>query len=249
MHQFIHVVAGVFIASLMLELLSRLLTAGFIPTPEPGSTFAPNANENRAALTYYQCFEGCGIVHFAADGARITGNPLMAGAPTGVIIGDSFSEAWQVHDEDIAGAVVERIARARGTALNIREYGWGGASVPVYVAVAAAILRALRPEWVAVVLNPSDLGVSGLHNERYWGADIAPDGSLKLYEKPDSDRLASQAGVATTAVRAARKAMARSRFLFLCVKRIQETVREGTARHPPAHRARTPLQHKPRSGR
>jgi hypothetical protein len=146
----------------------------------------------------------------------------------GVIVGDSFSEAYQVSDTAIAASQVERIARRAHRAINVRQYGWSGVSVPVYVAIARNLIDTLTPDWVTVLLNTSDLGVSGLSDSLYWQGKLDPRGGLTLNEISESKRISEH----STAWRAARAAMQRSVVSFLIVKKLQEIL----APEPPARK-------------
>src|SRR5688572_17577841 len=73
-------------------------------------------------------FEGIATSHFSASGARLTGNPPLAGASVGVVLGDSYVEARQLPDRATIGSHVEQLARGAGQPLNIRQYGFSGAS-------------------------------------------------------------------------------------------------------------------------
>jgi len=104
-----------------------------------------------------QYHEGISVSHFSPAHARLTGATWVPGAPVGVVLGDSYIEAKQIGDSETIGAVVERAARQSGAPLNVRQYGWSGASVPQYLAVAPYILKRWNPRWVAITLNEGDL--------------------------------------------------------------------------------------------
>src|SRR5207302_604247 len=124
------------------------------------------------------------------DGSRVTGDQWLQPASLGVIVGDSFSESYQVSDDAIAASRVEHIARKEGKRINVRQYGWSGTSVPVYVAIAPNLLNTLTPAWVTVLLNISDLGASGLTDSLYWQGRIDRHGELILKEISETKRLA-----------------------------------------------------------
>jgi hypothetical protein len=132
-------------------------------------------------------FEGLSCAHFEADGlgeieTRLTGNPRLSGAAEGMIIGDSHVVAYAVRDKDTMGSVVERLSRAAGRPLNVRQYGWRGASSPTFLASAESLLRAGSPSWVAVVLNFYNIGVNALVARGGWRMEVAPDYSFHLID-------------------------------------------------------------------
>ncbi len=224
---------GTLCAVVFLELLSRQLTSnlGSLERPSPAASFKPDPAAVEETYKVRWCSEGCATSHFSRDGARVTQNPILSGAPTAVILGDSHVEALQVADGQITASVLERLARGEGNRINVREYGWSAASVPVYVAIAPWIVAALQPAWVAIVLTRNDLGSAALEESRYWRARLDRDGEMRIFEISDEDRLSSKTGVAASAVRITRALMRRSTLLFLLVKKTQEIVesRRGPA--------------------
>jgi hypothetical protein len=117
--------------------------------------------------------------HFSPSRARLTGNPPIADAPTGVILGDSHVEAVEVSDRQTMGSLLERSLRDQGLNFNVRQYGWFGADIPKYVLVAPEVIHVWDPAWVVVVLSADDLGPNLLtgsirlvqHSDGIWGAE------------------------------------------------------------------------------
>jgi hypothetical protein len=131
--------------------------------------------------------EGFANAHFEPDGLgtygnRLTGNPVLAGAPELVVLGDSHVIAQAVRDEETMGAVIERLSRAQGHPLNVRQYGWSSANAPTFLAVAPSLLKARHPSWVVVVLNAANIGVNALTTRQNWRMEMAPDGSVRLID-------------------------------------------------------------------
>jgi hypothetical protein len=111
---------GIVGAVLAMELGLRLFaSAQGPPTPniEVDSLFADT-------LVRRQLEEGVSLARFSVAGARLTGNASIAGAPTVVLLGDSYVVAAAVVDEQTMGSYLERNARAAGVSLNVRQYGW-----------------------------------------------------------------------------------------------------------------------------
>jgi hypothetical protein len=141
-------------------------------------------------------FEGLSTAHFEDDGLgevgnRLTGNSWLSGAPEGMIIGDSHVVAYAVRDEETMGAMVERLSRAAGQRLNVRQYGWHGANAATFLASSESLLRTRNPAWVAVVLNSYNVGVNALASSGGWHMEVAPDYSFRLID----DRLLAHQGL------------------------------------------------------
>jgi hypothetical protein len=130
--------------------------------------------------------EGLSVAHFEADGLgqlgnRLTGNPPLSGAIEGLIVGDSHVAAQAVRDEQTMGAVIERLSRAAGRPLNVRQYGWPSANAPTFLAGAESLLRRRNPAWVAVVLNAYNVSTQ-VTTSGDWRIESAPDDSFRLIE-------------------------------------------------------------------
>jgi hypothetical protein len=117
-------------------------------------------------LVRKQYDEGVSVFRFSRGGARATGNLPMTNAPVVVILGDSYVVAEAVEDDETMGSRLERTARAAGMAINIRQYGWSGASPSRYLMVAGAVLHRWNPPDVIIVLSDNDLDFNALWNAR-----------------------------------------------------------------------------------
>jgi hypothetical protein len=120
--------------------------------------------------------------------------------------------------------VLERTARAGGVPLEVRQYGFSGAAAPSYVAIAPQLLADWDPAWVAVVLDPGDLGNTPLDMASGWRMTIRPDLSIELVRVPPLQRSPLR--------RAAETWIDRSSLARLLERRTAEIVR--TARLMPA---------------
>jgi hypothetical protein len=130
--------------------------------------------------------EGFSVAHFEPDGLgtygnRLTGNPPLPGAPEGLIVGDSHVIAQAVRDQETMGAVIERLSRAAGRPLNVRQYGWSSAKAPTFLGSAELLLQARNPTWVAVVIN-SFFSVHALSVSRNWRMELGPGDSYRLID-------------------------------------------------------------------
>jgi hypothetical protein len=167
-------VAGILAAALLFELGLRPFVAGWNQSEGPVRTIR----------NYY---EGFSVAHFEPDGLgtygnRLTGNPRLADALEGLILGDSHVVAEAVRDQETMGAVVERLSRDSGHPLNVRQYGWTSANAPTYLASAEPLLHARNPAWVVVILNAANIGPYALTTTQNWRMEIASDGSFRLID-------------------------------------------------------------------
>jgi hypothetical protein len=171
-----HCAVGVLSAGLLFELGLR---------PFVADAYLPGSFPVRTIQNYY---EGLAVAHFEPDGLgqlgnRLTGNQPLSGAHEGLIVGDSHVVAYSVRDPDTIGAVIERLSRASGQPLNIRQYGWPGANAGTFLAAANSLLQARNPAWVAVLLNPYNIGVNALTSHD-WRMEVASDYSVRLLHGP-----------------------------------------------------------------
>src|SRR4051812_21260617 len=104
-----------------------------------------------------QLDEGIAEASFSMGGARLTGNQELSNAPTVVLLGDSYVVAREVGDAQTTGAWIERLARSDGWKVNVRQYGWRGATPAQYIASAPDVIGRWRPEQVVVLLSIDDL--------------------------------------------------------------------------------------------
>jgi hypothetical protein len=111
-----------------------------------------------SAVTRRQLDEGISVAHFSVNGARLTGHAPILDGPVAIILGDSYVMAREVSDDQTMGGQLERIARSNGIPLNVRQYGWWGASAAQYILMAPTI----RKRWgddsqVIIALSENDL--------------------------------------------------------------------------------------------
>lgn len=137
-------------------------------------------------MTSRQLEEGIAESHFSSAGARLTGNRPIAGAPVIVVLGDSHVVAREVSDGETMGAWIERLARSEGRPVNVRQYGWRGASPPQYLLVADDVRRRWNPEHVVVVLDGDDLGPDPL-NRRFPRMRIGKNDAVEIVRAGDEN--------------------------------------------------------------
>ena len=137
-------------------------------------------------VTTRQLEEGIAESNFSSAGARLTGNPALTGAPVVVLLGDSHVVAREISDGATMGAWVERLARRDNYVLNVRQYGWRGASPPQYLLVSRDVLKRWNPVQVVVILDGDDLGADPL-NRQFPRMRIGSDDAVEIVQSPDSD--------------------------------------------------------------
>jgi len=175
----IRTAVGTLTALAAIELGLRLFVSpNAPPTPDipHDALFAPS-------VTTRQFDEGLGVARFTVTGARITGNTPLDDASTIVLLGDSFVAAREVDDSVTAGSRLERMARAAGLRVNVRQYGWRGASPPQYLVAARAIRARWDPARVVVLLSNDDLDDHVLAGQ-YPRMRVARNGSVLLVAGP-----------------------------------------------------------------
>jgi hypothetical protein len=163
------------------EVLLRCVSS---PNPPP----LPHVQRDHGGgivLTTREIEEGIAVAHFSQAGARLTGNPPIPGGPAAVIVGDSYVVAQAVADRETMGAQLERIARDASVPLNVRQYGWSGASPAQYLLSA----REIRARWsaapVIIELSDNDLDFNTL-TVASPRVRVLPNGRLRVIGKSAS---------------------------------------------------------------
>jgi hypothetical protein len=99
--------------------------------------------------------EGNGTGHYVEDGVR--GGGLTWDGPTVLVVGDSFTEALHVDDEDTFVARAAKMLHSKGANMRLLNLGIAGQRTPSYVELADAYVTRFTPAWTVVVLNGEDL--------------------------------------------------------------------------------------------
>jgi len=125
-------------------------------------------------------------------------------------MGDSFVEALQLNDSETMGAVVERLAQAANP-VNVRQYGFPGASPPKYALEGTDVLRLWNPRMVAVIANANGFRTAAL--DTHWTKAQIHGRSL-LIQPVEPDRLTLPAKVWLAMRRSALFEIVTSRFVL-----------------------------------
>ncbi|MGC4079577.1 MAG: hypothetical protein QM702_21550 [Rubrivivax sp.] len=98
--------------------------------------------------------EGNGTGHYDATGVRRAGGGQ---GPTVLVVGDSFTEALHVDDDETFVARAESEAQRAGAPCRLLNVGIAGERTPIYVEHAPVYLARYSPSWTVVVLDSGDL--------------------------------------------------------------------------------------------
>lgn len=164
-------VAGIVLALLFAEISLRPW-AGQLYRFDAQPVSLDRRNSDVRTVRFYD--EGIATTHFTPSRARLTGAHDVPGAPYIVVLGDSFVEALQVNDSQTMGSEVIRQAQKQGLAVNVRQYGWSGASPPKYALEAPAIQQLWSPSMVVVVANTDDFTPEALNT--HWTQTVIQNG-------------------------------------------------------------------------
>jgi hypothetical protein len=100
--------------------------------------------------------EGCGISHWNADGVRSRTKSPAKGKPI-LAVGDSFTEAYQVNDNEVFTTILENKLRTRGINSTVLNLGVSGGALPHYIVSAKEHMEKFSPQWTVVQLCDWDL--------------------------------------------------------------------------------------------
>jgi hypothetical protein len=159
---------------------------GLRPFASPQGPPTPNVEADSLfgdTLVRRQLDEGVSMARFSVAGARLTGNASIPLAPTVVLLGDSYVVAASVADEHTMGSYLERNARADGVWLNVRQYGWSGASPSRYLLEADTVIRRWNPTDVIIALSDNDLDRNVLY-EASPRLRVHSSGDLEILPAP-----------------------------------------------------------------
>jgi hypothetical protein len=171
------VVAGVIACELVLRV--------FVTPGVPARPDIVADSFGTVAVARRQIEEGVATSHFSPSGARLTGNPALRAQPPVLILGDSYVEAEQVPDHHTMGARLETLARANGSPIDVRQFGWMGASPAQYILTAPEVREKWKPGHVFIVLSANDFDHNGLLlAEPRFRVEV--DGTLRILGGPIS---------------------------------------------------------------
>lgn len=140
--------AGIALSLLTFEAAFRLLLFGSVDRDPV--THAP------IAIGIHRLGEGFGVSHRDERGIRLSPHG-RANGPQVLVIGDSYTDAFQVDDDEAYTAIAEAILGG-SKPVRLLNAGAAGASPADYVTEAASYHRQIQPAWAVIQLNADDLG-------------------------------------------------------------------------------------------
>lgn len=141
-------VAGIGLALLTFEAAFRLLLFGSVSRdPVTGA---------QVVTGRHRIDEGFGVSHRDSRGIRLSPHGCSH-CPQVLVIGDSYTDAFQVNDDEVFTAAAESML-AGSKPVRLLNAGAAGSSPADYLVQAASYLRRIQPAWVVIELNADDLG-------------------------------------------------------------------------------------------
>lgn len=120
--------------------------------------------------------EGFSVTHINALGMR-NGDiqPKATGVYRVLMLGDSFTEGYQVGDSHTFSALTEHtLQRKFGAGIEVVNGGRSGGSPAYYIHLADFYRERISPDFVVVQLDQGDFTVDLLNSNKYFA--VAPDG-------------------------------------------------------------------------
>ncbi len=139
----------------ILGLGSALLTVNLIAMRTYNLPSAPNpvfGDVHEPGRQFRQEIEGDGSGVWTSNCVRRAALPASSNKPVLLILGDSYTEAIQVQDEDHFAHLLEK----RLGSVPVLAVGRAGYSVADYVAGAATFKRLFKPAWVVIQVGAGD---------------------------------------------------------------------------------------------
>jgi lysophospholipase L1-like esterase len=149
-------VCGIALALITFEAAFRLLLFGRVDR-DP-------ITHRYIATGIHRIGEGFGVSHRDDRGIRLSPYGCSS-CPQVLIIGDSYTDAFQVNDDKAYPAVAEAML-ASSRPVRLLNAGAAGASPADYLVQAANYLRRFQPAWVIIELNADDLGPDAFHPDQ-----------------------------------------------------------------------------------
>jgi hypothetical protein len=173
---------GVVLSLLTASLLAmRVYNRQFSFDPVFGYVYRPNH-------TVYSSVEGHGSALYMDHGVRRRTAWQPGGVPPIMVLGDSFTEAHQVNDNEVFTELLGRTLQSQGINNPVLNFSKSGYSVADYVALASNIQAVFRPTWVVIQVREDDFAAGAWQTDRRHFALGADRRTLTLEEPPSVDR-------------------------------------------------------------
>lgn len=140
-------IAGAFLACVAMEVLVRqAITLSYREVPGFGYV--------RSSVLYR--LEGKGRSNWTIYSLRRAAPPDPK-RPSVLLLGDSYTEAFMVDDEEVVSTLVEAQLQHEGVAVQVLNSSYSGASPAEYVAQSDYYRKTFSPRWTVIVLQDDDL--------------------------------------------------------------------------------------------
>jgi len=165
---------------------SRVYNMGYTFDPDFGFIYHPG-------YTVYSSIEGNGSAHYVQHGIRRKKewNPTEP-API-IVLGDSFTEAHQVSDDEVYTDLLEQALVKSGIHNQVLNLANSGNSAADYIASAPQVLSFFKPAWVVVQVMDDDFTSDAWQiGKRHFSSD-ASGKTLKIVSEPALENSQSKA--------------------------------------------------------
>lgn len=135
--------------------------------------------------------EGYGITHYGEDG-EVAGSSSVASSDV-IVLGDSFTQAMQVMDNEKYTTVAEKILQKEGLSIRVHNYGASGLCLSDYTYFADnlnTLLPQLKPEILVVQISLNDINDNPFVDTRSNYFSKEPDGAFTAKHNPNIDNSA-----------------------------------------------------------
>jgi lysophospholipase L1-like esterase len=168
-------VIGLLILELFLRIFVYLKTENQIHSPD----FEGQA---KAGTVYFQAFEGYGTTHYVATDEIET--PYTNGMSV-VVFGDSFTEGFQVNDDEKYVSITENLLHERGIEADLHNFGKSSQSLADQIWFYKYIYPQYQPKIAVFQLSLSDFFAdNNTYDSRINYFIKQADGSLQIQHQP-----------------------------------------------------------------
>lgn len=141
---------GAVLAVVAVELVVRQTSfKPWVTDPDFGYVFAPGANVRSA-------IEGSGSSHWTVHGIRRPAPPPPE-RPAILALGDSFTEAVMVDDDEVYSQRLETLLAADGSPFVVLNLGRSGTTAADYLALADRYRVLFSPRWTVIQIRDDDV--------------------------------------------------------------------------------------------
>ena len=141
--------------------------------------------QSKAGTLYFQAVEGFGVTHYVADYEINTVPSPPTNGMSVVVIGDSYTEGYQVNDDEKYVSVAENLLLERGFVANLHNFGRSDNKLADDIWFFNHIYKQYKPQIAVFQLNFDDLIAEYNSNNRRINFFIKQsDGALQIQHQP-----------------------------------------------------------------